>query len=256
MQKIAKARGESKRMTWFRFYSEVLDDPKVQRLSPHLFRAWVNLLCLANERGGKLPSIDDIAFRLRVSPQDAEQYLSDLVMAGLIDIVTRGNAHETVMHGWEKRQFQSDTSTQRVRKYRKRLQENQRNGDETFRETAPDHNRTETDTEKKFLPSLEQEAPRGDEHDLNFDLKMGRKAGGGLDKIVRRAEGLGLDVNEMNRVVNENRPKNRPAYFTTLCVNRLRERLPGLDEQIIRDALWDKNNRYATVCNLLLEASP
>jgi len=31
---------------WFRMYAEVLDDPKVQRLSGDEFKAWVNILCL------------------------------------------------------------------------------------------------------------------------------------------------------------------------------------------------------------------
>ena len=47
---------------WFRFYDEALDDPKVQRLAPHLFKTWINLLCLASKEDGTMPSNDDIAF--------------------------------------------------------------------------------------------------------------------------------------------------------------------------------------------------
>ena len=54
---------------WFRFYDEALDDPKVQRLAPHLFKTWINLLCLASKEDGTMPSNDDIAFRLRISVQ-------------------------------------------------------------------------------------------------------------------------------------------------------------------------------------------
>ena len=43
---------------WFRMYAEVVDDPKVQRLSPALFRAWVNVLCLAASNGGVVPVND------------------------------------------------------------------------------------------------------------------------------------------------------------------------------------------------------
>ena len=68
----------------------MLDDPKVQRLSPTLFRAWVNLLCLASASDGKLPSIDDIAFKLRVSVQDAQQHIDELILAGLLDPTTDG----------------------------------------------------------------------------------------------------------------------------------------------------------------------
>ena len=58
---------------WFRYYDEALDDPKVQRLSGDLFKVWVNLLSLASKNDGKLPSADDISFRLRISVQDAQQ---------------------------------------------------------------------------------------------------------------------------------------------------------------------------------------
>ena len=72
---------------WFRYYDEALDDPKVQRLSGDLFKVWVNLLSLASKNDGKLPSADDISFRLRISVQDAQQRVEDLILAGLIDVL-------------------------------------------------------------------------------------------------------------------------------------------------------------------------
>ena len=48
--------------TWFRFYAEVLHDPKVQRLSDSLFRAWIGVLCVACKYGGTLPGREDLAF--------------------------------------------------------------------------------------------------------------------------------------------------------------------------------------------------
>lgn len=128
-------------LPWFRFYTEALDDPKVQRLPPHLFKTWVNLLCLAGQNGGKLPSIDDMAFKLRMSAQDAEQQISDLILAGLIDITETGRAP----HNWAQRQFVSDSSTERVRKHRKIKAETACNVSETATETAPD---TEAETEQ------------------------------------------------------------------------------------------------------------
>lgn len=109
-----------KRNPWFRFYSEALDDPKVQRLHPPLFKAWVGLLCLASEQGGHLPTVDDIAFRLRMSAHDAQQVLDELILAGLVDIGPDGRC---TPHNWECRQFVSDqpgSSTDRVRRFRAR----------------------------------------------------------------------------------------------------------------------------------------
>lgn len=100
---------------WFRFYDDALDDPKVQRLSGDLFKTWVNVLSLASKCDGTLPSCEDIAFRLRISVQDAEQRLSELILAGLVDILPDGTR---APHNWNGRQFASDTSAERTRKYR------------------------------------------------------------------------------------------------------------------------------------------
>jgi hypothetical protein len=138
----------SKPLTWFRFYTEALDDPKVQRLPDHLFKTWVNLLCVAAGNDGKIPSIEDVAFKLRISCHEAETRLSDLVMAGLIDIMP-DNSREP--HNWPKRQFKSDVSTERVRKHRAKPQETPGNVtretpcnvSETANETPPEQSRAE-----------------------------------------------------------------------------------------------------------------
>lgn len=243
---------------WFRYYDEALDDPKVQRLSGDLFKTWINLLCLASKSGGKLPSNDDIAFRLRISVQDAQLRTEDLIMAGLIDI---GPDRALSMHGWTERQYVSDTSSERVRKHRKNKAETPCNGDETLPKREcnviePDSD-SETDTENKFFPS-EQVAARkeGNELGFNFGLKNGRGKREGIDTIAKRAEGLGLDAADLLGTTNRAKPKKPTAYMTALCVNRLKERLPGLDEQILRDALWGNEQHFATVCQLLVEGTP
>lgn len=142
---LAVVRGKNKTspLPWFRFYTEALDDPKVQRLPPHLFKTWVNLLCLASQNSGDLPNLDDIAFRLRLSAQDAEQQISELVLAGLIDITPHGRTP----HNWSKRQYVSDNSTDRVRKHRQKKAETPCNVSETASETTPEQSRADTDTD-------------------------------------------------------------------------------------------------------------
>lgn len=125
---------------WFRFYNEVIDDPKVQRLSPSLFRTWVNLLCVASDGSGKLPSIDDLAFKLRMSVQDVQQHVDDLVLAGLLDILPDG----ICPHNWDQRQFTSDSSTERVRKHRRNKEVSNGNVSCAVSETPPD---TDSDSE-------------------------------------------------------------------------------------------------------------
>lgn len=102
---------------WFRAYAEALDDPKIQRLHPTLFKGWFNILCVACQNDGLLPSNDDIAFKLRISAQDAAQMMDELTLAGLIDIDPRGGR---TPHNWNGRQYVSDSSAERVRRYREK----------------------------------------------------------------------------------------------------------------------------------------
>ena len=129
---------------WFRLYDEMLDDPKAQRLPPQDFKTWINLLCLASRNDGKLPCISDIAFALRMSDNDAVTMVERLHIAGLIDKRNGGpDGFRYFPHGWDKRQYKSDNSAERVKRHREK-----RNGDGNVScnvtETPPD---TETDTE-------------------------------------------------------------------------------------------------------------
>lgn len=134
---------------WFRFYDEALDDPKVQTLPPVLFKAWVNLLCLASRNEGKLPSPEDCAFALRETLEAFHETLKALQAAGLIDV----RPAYTEPHNWRKRQFKSDTSTERVKRFRKRSK--------TVSETAPE---TEAETEKNIpSSSLRSDEDRPDQ---------------------------------------------------------------------------------------------
>jgi hypothetical protein len=131
---------------WFRMYDEVLDDPKVQRLSGDDFKAWVNMLCLASRKDGALPAIEDIGFALRLEAKKAQATVARMVLAGLLDDADG----RFIPHGWNARQYKSDVSTGRVKQFRERKKAVAGNGDETFHETAPDTDTdTDTDTENK-----------------------------------------------------------------------------------------------------------
>lgn len=127
---------------WFRFYDGVLDDPKVQRLSDKLFRAWVNLMCLASRRGGRIEAdYADVAFSLRVTEGQARETLQALKSAGLMDIEETG----IEPHNWSERQFKSDVSTDRVKRFRDRSTKQ----DETVSETPPDTEQIQNRSEQK-----------------------------------------------------------------------------------------------------------
>lgn len=154
-------------MNWFRFYSEVLHDPKVQRLPAELFRFWVNLLCLANEGKprGLLPPVDDLAFALRIKSDRAGRMLGELVAAGLLDVSQDG---AMTPHNWSSRQHKSDDVSERVKRWRERardtLHDDTPNGDtdvtcnvtrnvtETPRGRADSETDTDSETETPLSP--------------------------------------------------------------------------------------------------------
>lgn len=136
-------------LLWFRYYSETLNDPKVQNLPGELFKAWVNILCIASQREGKLPPISELAFLLRETESRVSAWFAELVAVGLIDERKRGFEP----HAWAKRQYKSDTSTERVKRYRKRYG----NVTETPPEQTQIQNRTEKKRKKKVLTPEQRE---------------------------------------------------------------------------------------------------
>ena len=131
--------------SWFRAYSETLNDPKVQTLPLEAFKAWHNALYLAasmDSRTGNIGTIDAIAFAFRETKQSVSSAFHPLIEAGLL--VTVGETFQIV--SWQKRQYKSDTSTERVKRFRKRSR--------NVTETAPD-----TDTEQSITLSKDNVAP-------------------------------------------------------------------------------------------------
>lgn len=123
---------------WFRFYDDVLNDPKILRMPEALRWHWVAMLCVASKSGGKLPHVEDCALLMRLTVSQVEEILSDLASRELIDEVNDGLF---APHNWKNRQYKSDTSTERVATFRKREKKRKRN----VSVTPPEN--TETDSE-------------------------------------------------------------------------------------------------------------
>lgn len=127
---------------WFRAYGEVLNDPKVQCLPLDAFKAWHNALSLAcnlNSKDGKIGTLPEIAFAFRETKESVSSAFHPLIEGGLI--VTVDETFQIV--SWKKRQYKSDTSTDRVKRFRDRSR--------NVTETAPD---TDTDTDTLGKPSV------------------------------------------------------------------------------------------------------
>jgi DnaD/phage-associated family protein len=95
---------------WIKLYHEILDDPKMGKLSDRLFRRTIELFLMAGEWDelGDLPSLDDMAWRLRTSPELLETELIELSKKGVITAggggysVTNFSIRQTAMSNSER----------------------------------------------------------------------------------------------------------------------------------------------------------
>jgi len=130
----------TKGFPWFRMYAKTWHNAKVQRLNLRHFRAWINLLCIASEHEGVLPSVEELSHNLRMSGMEVNEILLALVDAKLL---IRDKLGRFTPHEWDEHQYVSDSSTKRVKKHRANRS---RNVSETPSDTDTD---TDTDTEQK-----------------------------------------------------------------------------------------------------------
>lgn len=131
-------------MLWFRMYSEFAYDPKVQSMSEILQRRLVMLFCFQGDDSLSKLTDDEIAFALRISINDLLETKEIFIKKGFLN-------DKWEILNWNKRQYKSDSSTERTRKWRKENvtgTSRERHSDENV--TPPD---TDTDTDKRKQPS-------------------------------------------------------------------------------------------------------
>lgn len=126
---------------WFRMYSEFATDPKVQSMSEAMQRRLTMLLCLRCSDVLATLQEDEIACALRLQEQEIAETKALFLRKGFID-------NDWNLLNWDKRQFNSDNSTERSRKHReaKKLTEQSLATLRNVAATPPD---TETDTDKE-----------------------------------------------------------------------------------------------------------
>ena len=100
--------------TWIKLYVEIVDDPKMGRLSDGHWRIAIELFVLAGENGqdGILPPVEDMAWKLRRSVDELTTALNALSHVGIVDETPQG---WNVTH-FKDRQFSE--SFERVKRFR------------------------------------------------------------------------------------------------------------------------------------------
>lgn len=147
-----------KKDLWFRCYVSILDpDDKTQDLSDKLFRKWMYLLAAYRKSGGVMPDGRALARCLRVKIESTGEILKALEDAALLDRVD-GILHP---HDWDELQFESDTSSNRVRAFRERRMKQLGNVSETVNETTLERPQTRASVQSTEIISEPPMVPRG-----------------------------------------------------------------------------------------------
>jgi 5-methylcytosine-specific restriction endonuclease McrA len=98
---------------WFRLYAEFASDPKVQMLSEPDQRRYVMLMCLRCSNVTETLHEAEIAFALRITEDQLAETKKLFVARGFID-------DKWNLINWDKRQFVSDSSYERVKRHRQK----------------------------------------------------------------------------------------------------------------------------------------
>jgi len=134
--------------TWFRFYSEFSHDPKVQMMTEAMQRRLVMLFCDKCSDVLVTLSEQELAFRWRISDEELGKTKSVFIDKGFIDDGWN-------ILNWNRRQFISDSSTERTRRYRERKRTSHKShsdGDETKSDALD----TDTDTDTEQIQNREE----------------------------------------------------------------------------------------------------
>lgn len=126
---------------WFRMYAEFATDPKVQSMPEAMQRRLMMLFCLRCSDVLATLQEDELQFALHIGNDELAETKALFIRKGFIDDAWN-------LLNWDKRQFNSDSSTERSRKHREGKKA-QANADATQCNVAATPPDTETDTEKE-----------------------------------------------------------------------------------------------------------
>lgn len=240
---------------WFRMYTDVLDDPKVQKLPAALFKTWVNLLCLASRHDGTLPPLDDIVFALRLDDETAADHIAELTKRGLLDA-----GEELTPHNWNERQFKSDkdeTASERQRKKRERDREQGVTRDTSVTSHPPEQKQIQIQIQSR-------EEPRDESSSLESKLREaagwqsephpGLFVTGPIEALIANGADLDRDVLPVlrGRAKGVRRPSSW-AYFTGPIQDAVANRVAAGTGPPLRSVNGGKTEPKQTLEQLMAE---
>lgn len=170
-------------LQWFRLYAEFATDPKVQTMSEAMQRRLIMLFCL--QCCDALVTLCDaeLAVTLRISEEELDETRRHFIKRGFL-------TKDGKISNWNKRQFKSDSSRDRTRRYRDRLVTSQ----QSHGDVSVTHSESESESEYRVRekirnPSARRNAPtKNGEWFDHFKTLYPRRAGApGWTRALRTA---------------------------------------------------------------------
>lgn len=112
-------------MKWFRMYHEARTDGKLDFLSDTQFRVWFRLMCYASEQTlrGFIPTRNKRLMAVEIAHGDVVLFEETISILSELEIVQVRDDGISIVN-WDKRQFDSDHSTNRWRKWKDQQETN------------------------------------------------------------------------------------------------------------------------------------
>ena len=153
---------------WFKLYDEILNDPKMGKMSDRLYRRSIEMMAFANQHNqdGKLPPIDDMAWILRCDETELQQEMSDLA-SDKYRILTREGDDWIVTNFSSRQERVSDAERQRRKRERDRQEEYYGHENETISDDCSNEAVTDRDTELKIEIESEIESEEKREEQIS-----------------------------------------------------------------------------------------
>lgn len=194
--------------SWFRMYGEFATDPKVQMLSEVYQRRLTMLFCLRCNGCVTLHD-SEVTFMLRISDIEWAETKTVFMLKGFIN-------YDNEILNWDKRQYVSDSSAERVAKHRANKKIDVTLSNVTV--TPPEQNRTDTEQIQNISDTEHKNTKKGDDKNLpipNFvdfelwsafiEVRKELKAKNTLraiNALINQLQKLKDDGNDPNEVVS------------------------------------------------------
>lgn len=199
---------------WIKLFIEILDDPKMGRMSDTLWRRTIEIFLLAGDNcnNGTLPEMGEMVWRLRLS--------EDVILETLNKLQTMGIVQQDG-DGWNVVNFvkrQTSESLERVRRFRNKHKDSYSNADVTDDVTSPSSssslilNSLSSTNDPDAIPMGE---PESDEPSLFRQLSTTFETSSGIlmhapekwIKAITELEKMGAMPDDVNTCIAELREK-------------------------------------------------